>query len=220
MTAIRPLPAPLDRARRLGVLISGGGSRLQNFVDRIAAHELPAEVALVVASQGRCGGVDRARRAGLSCDVVERRSSASAAEYSEAIFALCREARVDLVTLAGFLALLEVPEDFRLRVMNIHPALIPAFCGQGYYGHRVHEAVLERGAKITGCTVHFADNHYDHGPIVLQRCVSVHDDHDADTLARRVFAADCEAYPVAIRLSAAGRLHDDGRHLRAIDPQL
>jgi phosphoribosylglycinamide formyltransferase-1 len=219
MKAIRVLPAPLDRPLRLGVLISGGGSTLQNFVDRIAARELPAEVALVIASQGRCGGVDRARRADLSCEVLERRSFAGVAEYSEAIFALCRAARVDLVTLAGFLALLEVPDDFGLRVMNIHPALIPAFCGQGYYGHRVHEAVLERGAKITGCTVHFADNHYDHGPIILQRCVAVHDDDDADRLAKRVFAAECEAYPEAIRLYAAGRLEIEGRRVRVIDPQ-
>jgi formyltetrahydrofolate-dependent phosphoribosylglycinamide formyltransferase len=218
MTAIRPVPAAFDRPLRLGVLISGGGSTLQNFVDRIAARELSAEVALVVASQERCGGVDRAHRAGLACEIVERRSFAGVAEYSEAIFALCRTARVDLVTLAGFLALIEVPEDFRHRVMNIHPALIPAFCGQGYYGHRVHEAVLERGAKVSGCTVHFADNHYDHGPIILQRCVAVHDDDDADTLARRVFAAECEAYPEAIRLYAAGRLEIDGRRVRVIAP--
>ncbi len=104
MTAIKPVPAAFDRPLRLGVLISGGGSTLQNFVDRIAARELPAEVALVIASQGRCGGVDRARRAGLSCEIVERRSFAGVGEYSEAIFGLCRGDAVDLVTLAGFLA--------------------------------------------------------------------------------------------------------------------
>jgi formyltetrahydrofolate-dependent phosphoribosylglycinamide formyltransferase len=214
MTAIKPVPAPLNRPLRLGVLISGGGSTLQNFLDLIAARELAAEVALVVASQARCKGIDRARRASLSCEIVERRPFASVAEYSQAIFDLCRRARVDLVTLAGFLSLLEVPDDFRFRVMNIHPALIPAFCGQGYYGHRVHEAVLERGAKVSGCTVHFADNHYDHGPIILQRCVAVHDDDDVGTLAKRVFAAECEAYAEAIRLFAAGRLEVDGRRVR------
>ncbi|MBX3437151.1 MAG: phosphoribosylglycinamide formyltransferase, partial [Planctomycetaceae bacterium] len=92
------------------------------------------------------------------------------------------------------------------RVMNIHPALIPAFCGQGMYGHRVHEAVLARGCKVSGCTVHFADNEYDHGPIILQRCVPVIDDDSPETLAARVFAAECEAYPAAIRLFAEGQL--------------
>jgi formyltetrahydrofolate-dependent phosphoribosylglycinamide formyltransferase len=210
----RPISAPLDRPLRLGVLISGGGSTLQNFLDRIAAGDLPAQVALVIASQAHCGGVDRARRADLACEIVERRSFADVAEFSNAIFDLSRAARVDLVTLAGFLSLIEVPDDFQFRVMNIHPALIPAFCGQGFYGHRVHEAVLERGAKVSGCTVHFADNHYDHGPIILQRCVSVHEGDTAEALARRVFAAECEAYPEAIRLFAAGRLEIDGRRVR------
>jgi folate-dependent phosphoribosylglycinamide formyltransferase PurN len=149
---------------------------------------------------------------------VERRLFAGAAEFSNSIFTLCREARVDLVLLAGFLALIEVPEDFRFRVMNIHPALIPAFCGRGFYGHKVHEAVLERGAKVTGCTVHFADNHYDHGPIILQKCVPVADDDTPDRLAIRVFAAECEAYPEAVRLFAEGRLAVEGRRVRTSPP--
>ena len=216
MAVVRPVSAPFTRPLRLGVLISGGGSTLQNFIDRIASGELTAEIALVVASQKDCGGIDRARRTGLPCEVVERRSFGGMAEFSKAIFDLCRKARVDLVTLAGFLALIEVPDDFQFRVMNIHPALIPAFCGHGFYGHRVHQAVLERGARVSGCTVHFADNHYDHGPIILQRCVSVHEDDTADTLARRVFAAECEVYPEAVKLFAAGRLEIDGRRVRVV----
>ncbi|MGE5195594.1 MAG: phosphoribosylglycinamide formyltransferase [Deltaproteobacteria bacterium] len=218
MTAYRPIATPLDRPIRLGVLISGGGSTLTNFLEKMAAGRLQAEIPLVVASRADCGGVTRARGAGLRCEVVERRNFAGTAEFSRAIFALCREARVDLVALAGFLALIEIPEDFRFRVINIHPALIPAFCGKGFYGHKVHEAVLERGAKVSGCTVHFADNLYDHGPIILQSCVPVQDDDTPDVLAARVFAAECQTYPEAIRLFAQGRLEVVGWRVHVIAP--
>lgn len=209
MNAIRPLAAPLDRPIRLAVLISGGGTTLTNFLQKIASGELSATIPLVVASRPDCGGVARAQAAGLECVVVERKRHACVEDFSRAIFAHCREAKVDLVVLAGFLALLHVPDDFAWRVMNIHPALIPAFCGKGFYGHRVHEAVLARGVKVSGCTVHFADNHYDHGPIIVQKTVSVLDDDTPDTLAARVFFAECEAYPEAIRQYAAGRLEID-----------
>ena len=116
--------------------------------------------------------------------------------------------------MGGWLKLVVIPDDFQNRVMNIHPALIPAFCGKGFYGHRVHEAVLEYGAKISGCTVHFVDNQYDHGPIILQRTVDVLTDDTPDTLAARVFAAECEAYPEALRLFAAGRLRVEDRRVR------
>jgi folate-dependent phosphoribosylglycinamide formyltransferase PurN len=109
------------------------------------------------------------------------------------------------------LQLLQVPDDFQGRVMNIHPALIPAFCGKGFYGHRVHEAVLADGAKVSGCTVHFVDNEYDHGPIILQRTVPVLDDDTPDSLAARVFVQECEAYPQAIKWFAEGRLRLEGR---------
>ncbi|HLJ12609.1 MAG TPA: phosphoribosylglycinamide formyltransferase [Planctomycetaceae bacterium] len=213
MTAtVRPVAPPFTRPIRLAALISGGGSTLANFVEKIAAGELAAEVSLVVASRSDCGGLSRARAAGLDCQVVDRKAFADVTAFSRAIFELCRAARVDLVALAGFLARVEVPDDFRFRVMNIHPALIPAFCGAGFYGHKVHEAVLERGAKVSGCTVHFADNQYDHGPIISQTCVAVHEGDTPDALAARVFAAECRAYPEAIRLYAQGRLEiDDGR---------
>jgi formyltetrahydrofolate-dependent phosphoribosylglycinamide formyltransferase len=147
-------------------------------------------------------------------EVVERKACGSREEFSQRIFEACRRARAELVCLAGFLQLLPIPDDFGNRVLNIHPALIPAFCGKGFYGHRVHEAVLAYGAKVSGCTVHFADNQYDHGPIVLQRVVPVLDDDTADTLAARVFEQECEAYPEAIRLFAEGRLRIEGRRVR------
>jgi folate-dependent phosphoribosylglycinamide formyltransferase PurN len=121
--------------------------------------------------------------------------------------------------MAGFLQIITVPDDFRMRVMNIHPALIPAFCGKGFYGHHVHEAVIASGVKVTGCTVHYADNEYDHGPIILQRAVPVSDDDTPDTLAARVFEQECEAYPEAIRLFGEGRLAVEGRRVRVTPSQ-
>jgi formyltetrahydrofolate-dependent phosphoribosylglycinamide formyltransferase len=199
---------------RLAVLLSGSGTTLQNFLDRIADGRLRAQVALVVSSRADALGLQRAQRAGLPTAVVERKPCGSREEFSRRIFELCRQAQVDLVCLAGFLQLLQIPDDFQSRVLNIHPALIPAFCGQGFYGRRVHEAVLEYGARVSGCTVHFADNVYDHGPIVLQRVVPVHDDDTPETLAARVFEQECEAYPEAIRLFAEGRLRLEGRRVR------
>jgi folate-dependent phosphoribosylglycinamide formyltransferase PurN len=146
--------------------------------------------------------------------VVDRKQAGSREEFGRRIFEHCRQARADLVCLAGFLQLIHVPDDFLGRVMNIHPALIPAFCGKGYYGHHVHEAVLTYGAKVSGCTVHFADNEYDHGPIILQRTVQVLADDTPETLAARVFAQECEAYPEAIRLFAEGKLKIEGRRVR------
>lgn len=213
---VRPLQRPLNRPLRLGVLVSGGGTTLQNFIDQIAAGTLHAEIPLVMASREECGGILRAERAGIPCAVLPRGRFGSVEEFSEAVFAPLREAEVDVAALAGFLELLRIPQDFTLRVMNIHPALIPAFCGKGYYGRRVHEAVLDRGVKVSGCTVHFADNHYDHGPIILQTCVPVHDDDTPETLAARVFEAECRAYPEALRLFAAARLELCGPRVRIL----
>jgi formyltetrahydrofolate-dependent phosphoribosylglycinamide formyltransferase len=208
-----PVGKRLDRPIRLAVLISGGGTTLLNFLEQIEQGHLAAEIPLVIASRSDCGGIDRARQAGLRCEIVARKQFGSVDEFSQAVFGLCREARVDLVTLAGFLSLLQIPRDFDNRVVNIHPALIPAFCGKGFHGHKVHEAALTQGVKISGCTVHFADNQYDHGPIILQRCVDVRHDDTPDSLAARVFAAECEAYPEAVRLFASGRLAVDGQQV-------
>jgi phosphoribosylglycinamide formyltransferase-1 len=205
MTASTPI--------RLAVLLSGSGTTLQNLLDRTRDGRLPAEVVLVVSSKVDAFGLERARRAGMCSVVVNRKEAGTLEDFSERIFAACRAARVDLVCLGGFLQLIQVPEDFLGRVMNIHPALIPAFCGKGFYGQRVHEAVLAYGVKVSGCTVHFADNEYDHGPIILQRTVPVLDDDTPHTLAARVFEQECAAYPQAIRLFAEGRLRVEGRHV-------
>ncbi len=199
---------------RLAVLLSGSGTTLQNLLDHIASGSLAARVAAVVGNKAEALGLTRARQGGIPTFLVERGVCASRAEFSRRIFDHCRQASADLVCMAGFLQLLDIPPDFQGRVLNIHPSLIPAFCGKGYHGAHVHRAVLEAGVKVTGCTVHFADNEYDHGPIVLQRVVPVLDDDTPETLAARVFAEECRAYPEAIRLFAAGRLVFAGRRVR------
>jgi formyltetrahydrofolate-dependent phosphoribosylglycinamide formyltransferase len=214
---LRPLPAPLDRPIRLVVLISGGGTTLVNLVEKIRAGALRAEIPLVIASRPDCAGLDKARNLGLACEVIARKAHASTAAFSQAIFARCRNVRADLVILGGFLSLLQIPPDFVGRVMNIHPALIPSFCGKGMHGRLVHEAVLARGCKVSGCTVHFIDDHYDHGPIIVQRAVPVLDDDTPDTLAARVFEQECLAYPEAIRLYASARLAIDGQRVRTME---
>ena len=209
---------------RLAVLLSGSGTTLQNLLDHVRAGTLPAEIVCVVASNPQAYGLTRAHNAGIPAAYVRRKACASQEEFSERIFAHCRDARANLVCLAGFLQLLQIPDDFMGRVLNIHPALIPAFSGKGFHGLHVHQTALEVGVKVSGCTVHFADNEYDHGPIVLQRVVPVLDDDTPETLAERVFKAECEAYPEAIRLFGAGRLRSEGRRVRilavgALNPQ-
>jgi phosphoribosylglycinamide formyltransferase-1 len=206
-----PAVAPL----RLAVCVSGGGTSLQNLIDRAADGRLHAEIVQVIASRSRIGGVSRAEAAGLPVTVVSR-AGRTLEEFSTAVFEPIRQNEAELVVLAGFLSLLDIPDDYHARVLNIHPALIPAFCGKGYHGKAVHQAAIDYGVKVSGCTVHFADATYDTGPIVIQRAVPVLDDDDADALAARVFEAECEALPEAINLFAEGRLDVCGRHVRVL----
>lgn len=177
---------------RLGVLLSGGGRTLQNLVDRIAEGSLDAEIRCVI-SDREAGGLERGRKAGIPAYVEAE---------AQRQFALLAEHGVELVCLAGYLRLVRIPPRWHGRVLNIHPALLPRHGGKGCYGERVHRAVLEAGDRETGCTVHFCDEEYDRGPVLLQRRVPVEPDDSLESLAERVFAAECEAYPDAIRLWA------------------
>ncbi|MGE0610501.1 MAG: phosphoribosylglycinamide formyltransferase [Pirellulales bacterium] len=188
---------------RIVVLISGGGTTLANLIAKQQAGELDVDIGLVVSSNPQARGLEIARRAGIAAATVERRLFAGPKEYGDAIFHLARADDAHLVVMGGFLKLIAIPPDFERKVVNIHPSLIPAHCGQGYYGHKVHEAVLAAGDKISGCTVHYVDNQYDHGPIILQQTVPVLPDDTPDSLGARVFAAECQAYPAALRQIAA-----------------
>jgi phosphoribosylglycinamide formyltransferase 1 len=205
---------------RLVALISGGGTTLQNLIDRITIGSLQAQIVGVVSSRANALGVERAKRRGLPVTVVTNQSASDVSEglgpslsFFDRVWSAIRSYDPDLVCFAGWLHLLPIPGEFRQRVLNIHPSLLPAFGGKGMYGHRVHEAVLSYGAKVSGCTVHFADDTYDTGPILVQNCVPVKEGDDAETLAARVFQAECEAYPEAINLIAAGRVKVEGRRV-------
>jgi formyltetrahydrofolate-dependent phosphoribosylglycinamide formyltransferase len=195
---------------RLAVLISGSGRTLKNFIDLAAAGQLPVEIKLVVSSSAKASGLQHAEDAGIPIHIIERNDFPAGPSgdkgFGDAIFGACRDSGVDYAAMAGFLKLAPVPDDFVGRVVNIHPALLPAFGGPGMYGHRVHQAVLDAGAETTGCTIHFVDNQFDHGPIIWQQTVPVHANDTADTLAARVFEAEKQAYPHVLRMLAAGRI--------------
>ena len=191
---------------RLGVLISGGGRTLLNLLDRIKRGELDAEVAVVISSLSKVKGVTHARDAGLPVVIIRKKDHPDVGEFSRRIVEALEARDVQLACQAGWMCYWRIPDRWMGRVMNIHPGLLPKFGGKGYYGHHVHEAVLAAGETESGCTVHFADNEYDAGPIILQRKVPVLPDDDPDTLAARVFEQECIAYPEAIRLFAEGRL--------------
>jgi phosphoribosylglycinamide formyltransferase-1 len=176
---------------KIAVLLSGSGRTLDNFQQRIQAGSLNAEIQVVISNVGSALGLDKARRYGYP---------AFHAVNSAATNAILANYQIDLIVLAGYLKLYQPPAALKQRVINIHPSLIPAFCGPGFYGHHVHEAVLARGCTVSGCTVHFADAIYDNGPIVLQRCVDISGCGTADEIADAVFAVECEAYPAAINL--------------------
>jgi len=197
----------------LAFLISGGGRTLVNIQEYIEAGKLNAKVDIVVSSRGDVKGVERSQALGLPTIVLQRKAmDAKAFQWgiNDAV------AGVDLVCMGGFLSLWEIPDEFHGRVMNIHPALLPDFGGRGMYGHHVHEAVLAAGRKTSGCSVHFCDNEYDHGPIILQREIPVLPEDTPDTLAARVFKEECIAYPEAIRLFGAGRLKLDGQRVTIV----
>jgi formyltetrahydrofolate-dependent phosphoribosylglycinamide formyltransferase len=184
---------------KLAVLISGSGTTLQNLIDQIAEGDLAARIAVVIASKPGIRGIDRAAAAQLPIIVIDRREFDAPAAFSEQIFAAVDQFQVDLVCLAGWLCLLEIPTRYQGRVMNIHPSLLPRFGGKGMFGQKVHQAVLDAGCDQSGCTVHYVDNEYDNGPIILQRTCPVLPGDSAHTLAARVFEEEKIAYPEAIR---------------------
>lgn len=192
---------------QLAVLISGGGRTLLNLHKCIESRSIYAEINIVICSRSDAPGVNRAKAKGLSTIIISPREEVSTFHdrITQAV------SGVDLVCMAGFLSKWQIPDEMSGRVINIHPALLPDFGGKGMYGLRVHEAVIQAGHTRSGCTVHYCDNEYDHGPVILQHEVSVLPDDTPKTLADRVFEKECIAYPEAIRLFAEGRIHLEGR---------
>ena len=178
---------------KMAVLLSGSGRTLDNFHERIEAGTLQAEIKVVISNSETALGLQKAQKYGYP---------AFHAVGNDAINQILADYELDLVALAGYLKLYKPESALQQAVLNIHPSLIPAFCGEGFYGHHVHEAVKKRGCKVSGCTVHFANEVYDEGPIVVQQCVTIDDADTPDDIAAKVFAAECEAFPEAINLVA------------------
>ncbi|TWU07594.1 phosphoribosylglycinamide formyltransferase [Stieleria varia] len=188
----------------IAVFLSGGGRTLENLLLHRDQHDLPIDVRLVISSRSDVRGLTIAQDAGIPTLVVRKSQFGDQeAKYSQAMFEPVRQSGARYVVMAGFLKHVLIPDDFDHRVINIHPSLLPAFGGQGMFGHHVHQAAIDRGVTISGCTVHFVDNHYDNGPIILQKSCEVLPDDTADRLAARVFEKECEALPEALRKLAA-----------------
>jgi phosphoribosylglycinamide formyltransferase-1 len=206
-----------DAKPGIAVLLSGSGTSLENLLEKIDAGEVPGEVRLVIGSKTKAFGLERARRRGIPALPIPRKQHPDVSGFNDAIHAELERYKIDLVLLLGFLSPFETRGSFDGRTMNVHPALIPAFCGKGYYGHRVHEEVIASGVKLTGATVHFVDAEYDHGPIILQQAVEVRDDDTPESLAERVQAVERRLVPEAVRLFAASKLRIEGRRVRIED---
>ncbi len=199
---------------KLAVLISGTGRTLHNMLERIADGKLSAEIVLVIASSPNAKGLQYAEKANIPIRIIEKNDFETQELFSDTIFAACREAKIDYAVMAGYVKLLTIPPDFENRVLNIHPSLIPAFCGKGFYGSAVHEAVIKYGVKLSGCTVHFVNNIYDQGPVIIQKAVPVLETDTPDILNDRVFEMECVAYPEALQLLAEKRITVEGRRVR------
>lgn len=174
---------------KMAVLLSGSGRTLDNFHERIAGGSLAAKIQVVVSNVKGVLGLSKAQRYGYP---------AYHAADNAAINRILADYEIDIVCLAGYLKLYSPPPELARAVINIHPSLIPSFCGDGFYGHHVHSGVKARGCTVSGCTVHFANERYDEGPIILQKCVELDYEDDIDTIAAKVFAIECEAFPEAI----------------------
>jgi len=208
----------VEEGPRLVVLISGSGRTLANLADRIADGSLPARITGVVSNRRAVAGIERARERGLPVRIVRRMDLPDEAAFGAAIWRAIEDFGADLVCLAGWLVRLPIPDAWRGRILNIHPALLPDFGGRGMYGDRVHAAVLASGRPESGCTVHFVDDEYDRGPIILRRRCPVAPDDDVSSLAARVFAEECRAYPEAIRRVWSGAVRYDSAPASPHDP--
>lgn len=206
MSAVRKL--------RLGVLASGSGSNLQSIIDRCADGSIDAEIVLVLSNVPGAGALNRAEKAGIATALIDHRTFTERADFDRAVVATLQSAGVELVVLAGFMRIITAPfiAAFPERIINIHPALLPAFPGL-----HVQKKAIEGGARFSGCTVHFVDGGVDTGPIIIQAVVPILDDDDEASLSARILVQEHRIYPNAIQLIAEGRLRIEGRRVRVVD---
>jgi phosphoribosylglycinamide formyltransferase 1 len=196
---------------KIAVLLSGSGTTLENLFVKKDEGKLTVEIVAVLASRADARGLERAQNRGVPALLVERKKFKDPEAFSGEIFKALAPYHPDLIVLAGFMCMLRIPPPYEGKVINVHPALLPAFGGKGFYGHHVHEAVVAHGCKVSGCTVHVVDNEYDQGPIIAQKSVPVLESDTPASLGERVQAAERELYPEVIQAIADGRVHRQGR---------
>ncbi|HOJ09060.1 MAG TPA: phosphoribosylglycinamide formyltransferase [Clostridiales bacterium] len=203
---------------KIGVLVSGGGTNLQAIIDNIESGDLPGcSIALVVSTRADAYAVRRAEKHNIPAVCISRKNFESIDQYDEALINQFEKYNVELIVMAGFLSIVgeKFVNKYSGRIINVHPSLIPAFCGKGYYGLKPHEKALEYGVKVTGATVHFVELEPDAGPIILQKAVYINDDDTPEALQKRVMQeAEWEILPDAIKLFAEGRLVIEGRRVK------
>lgn len=201
---------------KIGVLISGSGTNLQALIDNVEKGMINGEIAVVISDKKGAFGIERAKKHGIEAIEIDKKEFDDKNVFMKAIINELEKYQVELVVLAGFLSILseDFIERFRNRIINIHPSLIPAFCGKGYYGQRVHKAALDYGVKVSGATVHFVDEGADTGPIILQEAVKVEEDDTPESLSARILKVEHKLLPEAVRLYCEGRLVIEGRKVK------
>lgn len=198
---------------KIGVLISGSGTNLQSIIDNIQNANIDANISIVISSNKDAYGLTRAKEYNIKTTAINEKDYSRFELYNDAIIEELKNNQVELVVLAGYIKMLskEFIENYRNKIINIHPSLIPSFCGKGYYGLKVHQAAIDYGVKLSGATVHFVDEEADHGPIIMQKCVSVDSYDTPQTLQQKVLKIEHEILPLAIQLYCEGRISIDGR---------
>lgn len=205
---------------KIGVLASGGGTNLQAIIDAVEAGKINAQIVSVVSNNSDAYALERAKKHGIEASVFRRKDFENIDKYQEALIEHFNSRGVGLVVLAGFMVILgeRFVSAFPNKIMNIHPSLIPSFCGQGFYGLKVHEAALEKGVKVTGATVHFVNEGADEGPIIMQKAVEIREDDTPETLQKRVMEqAEWVIFPEAISLFAENKLVVENNIVRRLD---
>lgn len=194
----------------IGVLISGGGTNLQSIIDSCERHEINGQIKVVISNRNGAYGLERAKKHNIKA-IYENNE--------EEIIKILKEEKIDLVVLAGYLKIIspKFVDEFENKIINIHPALIPSFCGEGYYGEKVHQAVIDYGAKVSGVTVHFVNDKADAGPIIMQETVKVMDDDDAKSLAKRVLEVEHKILPRCVKLYCDGKISVNNRRVSIND---
>ena len=194
--------------KRIGVLASGGGSNMQAIMDAIDRGEINGEIVIVISDNPNAKALEKATGRGIDIKIIQPIEYPTREEFSKAIYEALKTYKLDLLILAGFMRVItkELLQPFHGKMLNIHPSLIPSFCGKGFFGHHVHEAVIKKGVKFTGCTVHFVTEEVDGGPIIIQRIVPVLPDDTPEAVAARVLVEEHIAYPEAVKLFCENKL--------------